>query len=129
MLPGVEAILSYANSRPDGFRLLFQAGFTTGQRATPAFDKVRGLVTDRIAEVVLQRLEMLGVPSGPRAAVILASAMVGASEHVARLTVEDPSLDPQATGALLAEFLAGGMTGLSRSALAAPYQLPEDRRS
>lgn len=121
IMPGVEAILSYAHSRPDGFRLLFQAGFTAGQGATPAFDKVRGLVTDRIAEVTLLRLEELGVPSGPPAAAILASAMVGASEHVARLAVEDPSLDPGATGALLAEFLAFGMTGLSRHALAAPY--------
>jgi AcrR family transcriptional regulator len=127
MAPGVEAILSYASSRPDGFRLLFQAGFTAGQGATPAFEEVRGLVTDRIAEVVLQRLETLGVPSGPRASIILASAMVGASEHVARLVVEDPGLDPEATGALLAEFLAVGMTGLSRRALAAPYTHKEKR--
>jgi AcrR family transcriptional regulator len=119
--PGSEAILSYASSRPHGFRLLFQAGFTAGQGATPAFEKVRGLVTDRIAALILERLESLGTPSGPRAAIILASAMVGASEHVARLAVQDPGLDPEATGALLAEFLALGMTGLSRRSLAAPY--------
>jgi AcrR family transcriptional regulator len=125
--PGVDAVLSYASSRPEGFRLLFQTGFTAGEGATPASEKVRGLVTDRLAELVLLRLQGLGVPGGERAAIILASAMVGASEHVARLLVEDPGLDPEASGALLTEFLAVGMTGLSRRSLAAPYTLPEKK--
>lgn len=126
MAPGVHAILEYAEERPYGFRLLFQAGFTVGQGATPPFEKVRGLVTDRIAEVVLQRLRTLGVSSGRRAAMILSSAMVGASEHVARLAAHDSTLDPRATGELLAQFLAVGMTGISRRTLGASYARAAD---
>jgi AcrR family transcriptional regulator len=116
---GVEAIIAYAGARPDGFRLLFQTGFTAGQGATPAWEKVRVVVAERISDIVLRKLESVGSPGGVRAARVLASAIVGASEHVARLLVEDEALDAEAAGELLTEFLAFGMTGLRRPALEA----------
>jgi hypothetical protein len=115
----------YATSRPNGFRLLFQTGFTAGQGATPASEKVRALVTERMARMVRRRLAELGAPSGPHTARLLASALVGASEHVGRLLVEHPSaIDPAAATDLLTEFLTVGMTGLSQAALAAPDAKP-----
>jgi AcrR family transcriptional regulator len=123
--PGVEAVVHYATSRPNGFRLLFQTGFTAGQGATPASEKVRALVTERMGRMVRRRLAELGAPSGPHTARLLASALVGASEHVGRLLVEHPSaIDPAAATDLLTEFLTVGMTGLSQAALAAPDAKP-----
>jgi AcrR family transcriptional regulator len=127
--PGAEAAVGYATSRPNGFRLLFQTGFTAGQGATPASEKVRGLVTERIARMVRRRLAELGAPSGPHAARLLASALVGASEHVGRLLVEHPkAIDPAAATDLLTEFLTVGMTGLSVEALAAADRKRQPRR-
>jgi AcrR family transcriptional regulator len=118
--PGVEACIRYAATRPSGFRLLFQSGFTAGQGATPAWEKVRALVTERMADMVMRRLTTLGAPDGPCAARLLASALVGASEHVARLIVEQPdAFDTAAATDLLTEFLSFGLTGLSRTAIAA----------
>lgn len=118
--PGVDAIIGYARSRPDGFRLLFQTGFSAGHRATPASAQVRAVVTERLAQMVLRRFEQLDSPGGPRTAALLASALVGASEHVARLIVaERGAFDSAAAADLLAEFLAFGLTGLTAPMLAA----------
>jgi len=119
---GVDAIIEHAVERERGFRLLFQAGFTAGQGATAPWEKVRSLVTDRIQEIIQRRLEGLGAPDGPIAAGLLASAIVGASEHVARRLTDDPRLDAGAASDLLTEFLAVGMRGLSPRVLAAPDQ-------
>jgi AcrR family transcriptional regulator len=127
--PGVEAVIRYATSRPDGARLLFQTGFTVGHGATPASEKVRALVTERIAHMTQRRLDELGAPGGEHAAWLLASALVGASEHVARLIVErGTAVDSTAAADLLTEFLAVGMTGLSRPALAAVDARPAARQ-
>jgi AcrR family transcriptional regulator len=117
---GVDALIDYATTRPSGFRLLFESGFTAGRGATPAWEKARGIVTDRNAELVRSKLEEIGAPAGPLAAGVIASAIVGACEHVARRLVEDESLDPRAASDLLTEFLSDGLRGLSAAALAAP---------
>ena len=116
---GVEATIDYAKRRPDGFRLLFQTGFTSGQGATPAWEEVRGVLIDRNAELVLRRLDALRAPGGIVAARMLSAAIVGASEHVARLIADDTSVDPAAAADALTELLTVGLTGLSRPALAA----------
>jgi AcrR family transcriptional regulator len=114
---GVDAIIAYAIDRPDGFRLLFQTGFTAGQGATPAWEKVRSVVTDRVSNVVAARLDRTDGAKRVLAAGVLASAIVGACEHVARRLVDEPGLDPEAASVLLTEFLAVGMRGLSPEAL------------
>jgi AcrR family transcriptional regulator len=127
--PGVDAIIGYATSRPDGFRLLFQTGFTAGHGATPASEQVRAVVSERIAQMVLRRLADLDAPHGPIAASLLAAALVGASEHAARLIVaEGDAIDSRAAADLLAEFLSFGLTGLTQPALAAVDVRPRARR-
>lgn len=125
---GVDAIIGHAVERPHGFRLLFQAGFSAGQGATAPWEKVRGLVTDRIQEVVRQRLDASGSPGGPMATGILASALVGASEHVARRLGEDRRLDPEAASDLLTQFLAVGVKGLTPEVLAAAGRTRGEKR-
>lgn len=110
---GAEAIITYATTRPDGFRLLFQVG-DVGANAEPAVGaQVRAVLTARMEEIVLRRLERGASGGSALAASVLAAAIVGASEHVARRCLDEPGLDPAAATRLLAAMLTRGLRGLT----------------
>jgi len=115
---GAGGIIGYAVARPDGFRLLFMTGHSAGEGGVPPNERVRVVLTDRIEEIVRERLERTGAVAG-RSAGLLASAIVGASAEVARRCIEDPEADPKAAEQLLTEMLANGLRGVSQEALAA----------
>lgn len=115
---GIGAVVTYATARPHGFILLFEPGRHTGSSASPPSETILSLVTARVEEIVRQRLAEQGRPSGVVAGVI-ASAIVGASEHVARRCVDNKALDPDAVASLLAELLAVGFFGVREQSLAA----------
>lgn len=115
---GIRALIDYSQAHPDGFRLLFQTGHEVGSKKTPPVEKARALVSDRIEEIVGRRLSDAGAPSG-RGAAVIAAAIVGSGEQVARLCLADPSLDPERVGDLLCDVLVAGMLRIDRDKLAA----------
>jgi len=121
---GAEAIISYATARPDGFRLLFQVG-DVGATAQPGVsEKVRAVLTDRMEDIVARRLAQGAIGgAGPLSGGLLAAAIVGASEHVARRCVEDPRVDPAAAARLLAGMLTRGLRDLSPAEVRAADRL------
>lgn len=102
---GYVAFFTYARSRPVAFRLLF------GEAGAGTATATRGLVADRIAEIIASRFARAGLPLGASSRVV-AAAIVGAGEAVARLMVEIDDLGIDATTVLVAELLTDGWRGL-----------------
>ena len=111
-----DAFFRYAQERPHGFRLLFTASHHRSSAVAERIEVARQRVTDRVAAMVRHELAVQG-NDAPLVADILATALVGMGEHVARRLVDEPGWERDAVVNLLAQFAAAGGMGLGRRTL------------
>lgn len=115
---GIAAYFAFAREHPDGFRLLFHTDCDRSARVNRMVDAtVRGVVA-ALAEAHRRDLRAAGSPDG-QAAEILAAAIVGMSDYVARLQMRaHPEWDEEATIDLLTDLWLGAVTHVPRRTLA-----------
>jgi AcrR family transcriptional regulator len=116
---GIAAYFEFARERPDGFRLLFHTDSDRSPQVNRMVEEtVRGLV-DALAEGHRRDLRAAGSPDG-QVAEMLAAAVVGMSDYVARLQLRHhPEWDEDATIDLLTDLWMGAVIHVPRRTLVA----------
>lgn len=114
---GFAALVDYALSRPEGFRLLF-APDRGRDDAIAATARVRAMVDDRVEELVRLHLGRAGQPLGASASLV-ALMIVGAAERVAARCVATPGIDADAVVELLTETFGAGLAAVRAESFAA----------
>ncbi|MGV0806628.1 TetR/AcrR family transcriptional regulator [Mycolicibacterium setense] len=108
---GMEPIFRFAAERPQGFDLLFR-----GDRPTDLRQSILRVVTDMLADVIVQRQQAFGSELGSNAEP-LAAAAVGVAVQVCEHAIDNGN-DLGDAHRLAAHFVASAFRGLDFEALA-----------
>jgi AcrR family transcriptional regulator len=115
---GVAAYFNFVSENVDAFRLLFSGEQSRPPAVARLIDQTFRRIAERIAEMTRPDLKRAGSPAG-QVADILAAAIVGLSDYLARQTVEQPSWDNDAVIDLLANLWSQALLGARGDVLAA----------
>lgn len=122
---GVAAYFAFVRANRDAFRLLFE-----GEARSPAVmqlvDATFRRIADRIAEMTRPDLERAGSPAG-QVADVLAAAIVGMSDYVARQAAQRPTWNDEAVIDMVAHMWTQALLNVRRDRLAA-VDRPEPTR-